>query len=394
MSGCRRIALRLFILCYLFNYVSMPEARAQVQALIDTAQAERLGPNAQDLLQDCRRLGPLSDGKVQLLAPAGALVRLSGNTRRIADRKTQLLAQAQGEVQVFDVPNPPVLPSASKEKTLSEADSLTKARSFFRANVLIQRLRKAYPNDAAVALAAARLFSEMGLVSDAETEYSKALQFNSSSAEALCALSEISLQKLAPRKALEFARRACGVEPTSARSRVALVNALVACDMLKEADSESGQLLHDYPNNAAVHYAVYKLNFTRGQLGTAQSQLQAALKLFPNNFAWRLDLADVCQQQGDREGARRALRQALGIDPYSVEAKTKMAIVLEFYFHDYDGAIEQYDSVLDLDSQSVTALAGVNRCRTKKNDIAAAIKFQLWNVVFNAMHFFDRRPSE
>ena len=74
-------------------------------------------------------------------------------------------------------------------------------------------------------------------------------------------------------------------------------------------------------------------------------------------------------------------KKLLSVDPYSIEALYKLAVLLEFYRHDYDAAITIYQRLIQIDPDYVAALTGLDRCKAKKNDIAGQLKLGLWRTL-------------
>lgn len=282
-----------------------------------------------------------------------------------------------------------VFVNSEKLGTLSQIQKLTEAHSFLKAKPLIEKLKRSYPYDPQVLLAAARLDRQMGLFARALAEYKQLSAQAPDMTEALVALSEMYLEYLDARQALTLARKATVAAPHDKSARLALCSALVATGNLKEAEGEVLKLLQSQPYDPDVHYVVYKLRKERGNLKQARRHLESALALKPSQIRWLMDLSELCKLQGDFTQSRRCLDQVLSIDSASVEAMEKLAIILEFYCHDYDAAMKEYRDILAIDRDSVTAQAGIDRCRTERNDVAGMLKFQirqsaskLWWAIF------------
>lgn len=266
--------------------------------------------------------------------------------------------------------------------------------SYFKASAQLDQLRAKYPDNIDVILASARLYRDMGLPARAAAEYQKVLRTNPNSTESYVALSNIYRQQLDIPRAIAFARRAFASNPHATEARVALVSALVEGGMLKESEQELNQLLKTDAKNAQVQYVSYKLAMRRGQTVSAQQHLESAVALAYSRPDWLVELSELNRMEGDYAAARRNLEESLTSDQFSLDALNKLAIVDEFYFHEYDHAMEQYRNILAIDPDSVTALAGLDRCKVKKNDIAGVLKFQLQNVVSNAVSFFSKPRSD
>jgi tetratricopeptide (TPR) repeat protein len=279
---------------------------------------------------------------------------------------------------------------SSRDSILKEIDSLTANHSYFKATALLDKLHQRSGNDIDVVLASARLYRDMGLLARSEAEYKRALAINPSSTESLVALSDMCLQALDTRRALSYARQAYSTNPHATDAQVALTTALIARGNLMEADQELSKLLSSNPNNAQIQHVAYTLALKREQLPKAQRRLEEAIRLAPLRPDWLIDLSELYKAQGEYGNCRHALEKALSIDSYSLEALNKLAQVDEFYLHDYDKAIEEYKNILSIDSDSVTALAGLDRCKVKKNDLAGVLRFQLQNLSSATYSFFTK----
>ncbi|MGH9552982.1 MAG: tetratricopeptide repeat protein, partial [Terriglobales bacterium] len=254
----------------------------------------------------------------------------------------------------------------------------------------LDKLKSQYKSDPDVDLAAGRLYREMGLYDRAEAEYREALRLKYFSIEANVAMCELSLQKLDNPTALTYARRACNLDPHSSKAGIALASALIASGRLREAEQQVNKLLATDPHSAQVQYVGYKLAIERGEITTAQKRLEAAVRLGGDPAEWLVDLSEVYKTLGDYAAAKRCLVRALSKEPYSLDALSKLATLEEFYLRDYNKAIEQYRNILAIDGDSVTALAGLDRCKVKKNDIAGMLKFELQNFVDSTVSYWSK----
>ena len=277
-----------------------------------------------------------------------------------------------------------VVPNNSQDRIagLKKLQEMTGRHEYFMAAAELAELQRRYPSDLDITLAAAKLHQEMGFSAQAEDEYLKVLQARPNLPEACVALSTIYLQKLEVRKALDYARQAFTSSP-STKTRLTLVSALLAAGKVDEANSELQKLLRNDGQNAQVQYMAYELSLSLNRNKDALRYLEAAINIAPSSAEWLVELSDLYKESGEYHYARNALERVLSIDPASIDALNKLAVIYEFYLHDYDKAIMQYRKILAHDPDSVTALAGLDRCRIKKNDIAGAIKVQLRAMLSN-----------
>lgn len=195
---------------------------------------------------------------------------------------------------------------------LKEIDALTNNHSYFKAGALLDKLHQKVGDDIEVTLAAARLYRDMGLLARAESEYEHALRLNPSCTEACVALSDIYMEGLNTRRALEYARRAFNTNPHATSAQVALSSALIASGLLREAEQELNKLLKTSPGNAQVQYVAYKMALERGELPTAQNRLEEAVRLAPARPEWLIDLSELYKAQGEYASARHTLEKAPG----------------------------------------------------------------------------------
>jgi tetratricopeptide (TPR) repeat protein len=260
---------------------------------------------------------------------------------------------------------------------VQKLNTLISTHTFEEASDLLDKLLAADPDNFNVRLAGARLYREMGMLARSRAEYKQLAIGFPTRVEPLIALSQMSLLYLDPRNALSNARQAVKLAPANADARIALVSALVAGGYLKEADEQLNALMSSDANDPEVHYVAYKLLTERGLNEKARHELENAIRLDPTNGQWLLDLSELCKLQHDYPEAKACLQRAINFDPNSLEKINKMAILQEYCLHDYDGALAQYQRILQVDPDNISALAGVDRCKAKENDVAALLKDQI-----------------
>jgi len=303
-----------------------------------------------------------------------------------------LLAQSCGAAPA--APAKPANDAASRTAELKRIDSLSASGSYFKAAALLQQVRAKYGDAIDVTLASARVCRDMGLLARAAGEYQKVLRINPNSTEACVALSEIYRRQLDIPNAIKFARRAYETNPKAIEPHVALVSSLADGGLLQESELQLNILLKSDPKNAQVQYVAYKLAMKRGLIQVAQQHLEEAIALALGRPDWLVELSELNKTQGDYASAKKNLEESLSADAFSIDALNKLAIIYEFYFHDYHHAMDEYNAILSIDPDSVTAQAGIDRCKVKKNDIAGALKFQLQNAVSNTLGFFSKTRAD
>ncbi|MBS1952805.1 MAG: tetratricopeptide repeat protein [Cyanobacteria bacterium SZAS-4] len=281
--------------------------------------------------------------------------------------------------------NPAFALAESEDAGIKQLVALTKAQSYVKATNLFDRLIEADPNNPQLRLAGARLYRRMGMFARAMSEYKLLMKSDPNMVEPVVALSQMYMEYLNLPQSLTLARHAVSLKPNDKEARIALCTVLIASDYLKEAEEELSKLQKQSGSDADVNYVAYKLYLKHGQLGKARQQLEAAMKLDPSNGPWLLDLSELCETQGDYATANQCLQRALYADPLSVDKLSRMATLQEYFLQNYDQAVEQYKRILAIDPDSVTALAGLDRCKARKNDLAGILKIQVRTL---AAHLF------
>ncbi len=267
-----------------------------------------------------------------------------------------------------------------KRAVLKQLDILTSEAAYSKAKELVRMLVEKYPSDADVALAAAHFYRKANSPQLASAQYQKLVALKPGLSEPYIALSQISLGNLEVTEAINYAKKAIAIEPNKKEAEIALVNALIDADQLKEADQELSRLL-DAPessSDATINYLAAKLNREKGQLAFAMRFLDKAIALKPDETDWLFDKANLCESLGDFAQTKAVLNKLVSTDPHSIDGLNKLGQVLEFYFHDFDGAIDKYQKILAINPDFVEAETGIDRCAAKKNDLAGQIKRQIW----------------
>ena len=257
---------------------------------------------------------------------------------------------------------------------LSAVNKLIAQRSFNKAQIMINRLLSIKPDDFSVLLAQGRLLESMGLVARSRAAYEKLQQAYPQAPEPLIALSEIAFESLNARLAFELASKAVAIAPNSLAAHLSLASALIATSQYPQGEILLHELNKQHPNNSEIQYMLYRMALKRNHYKEARDCLEQSIRFDNTDYRRKLELAEVDKNLRDYASARQNLEQFLLVEPSSTEALTKLAVLWEFNFHNYAKAVDMYQSVLNVDPDSVTALAGIDRCRLKSNDLAGLMK--------------------
>lgn len=307
-------------------------------------------------------------------------------------------------LMVFILPSVAATPAEKTSKTvqagaaalsseLKAVDELTQAHSFYKARKVLEPLLEAHPKNPQVHKSAGRLFAKMGLLPRAIDEYNKVLALEPGNVSAYIELSRAYMAREDANHAMIYAREALKRNPSSAEARLLLVRILMAKSLLLEAEQELQRLLHGDPNDAQVHFMAANIYRERGQGSLALEHIDKAIQLNPHKHDWLIEKSDICILLGRNDDARNSLERLLQYEPESVEGLNKLARVKENSFRDYDGAMICYKKVLETDPDSVTALAGIERLKAKKNDLAGLWKHQLRTNLSRLFSGFSTKPK-
>jgi tetratricopeptide (TPR) repeat protein len=258
--------------------------------------------------------------------------------------------------------------------TVSLAENLPPGSAVADKNAVWQKRIAQNPKQASVHLEYGKFLMNAGLIDRAISEFERAAQLDPNDSEPLIALAEIYSQNLDHDKAAVYAERALKIQPSSSSARIVLLTSLIQRDRIDQAERELNRLLTTNSRNPRVLQLAYMVKTRIGDFNEASKYLQEAVRLQPGKTDWVLELCRLLESNGQSDAAFSQLQTLLARNPNSLEARLRLARNLEFYRHDYDQAIIEYGRVLEIDGKSPVALAGVERCKAKKNNIALRLK--------------------
>ncbi len=257
---------------------------------------------------------------------------------------------------------------------LKSVDLLISEGSLLPARSAVEVLLERYPDDAAVSLSAARLYTKMGLSAFAIMQYEKVRRLKPLMLEPLVALSRLHLENLSTELAVRLAREAVIMEPASRDARMALISALLASQSVRQARIQAEALRHMYPEDAEVDHALSEVARAYGENARSLELMQNAVNAKPDETLWQMELADLYLANQKYERARELLKNILARDPQSLRALDRLAHLNEFYLHDYMAARRCYAQIKNALPDSSSAQAGMDRCLAKQGDLALNLR--------------------
>ena len=160
-------------------------------------------------------------------------------------------------------------------------------------------------------------------------------------------------------RATDYFQQAAEKDPNSARAYAGLANsyALVSGyagvppkDLLKKADDAARRAVELDGNLAEAHVArAVVAQDCDWDWATAESEYQRAIELNPNYATAHHWYGEYLGLMGRFDESRAEFERARELDPLSLIIQADTAVGL-YYARDYDGAIRQFQAVLDLDS--------------------------------------------
>ncbi len=249
---------------------------------------------------------------------------------------------------------------------------------FNQARELIVKNTTSGRTDARFRLINAELLRLTGRTDDAINEYQTAAVLAPTDPSPLIALAELHRQNLQLDKSLACARQALELKEQSTAARVVYASVLLQSDQTAEGERQIKKLLEAEPENPEVQLLVYQLGRKKGDFQSARRALEFVVaKSAKGDPHWLVELADLHEAEGDYGGARDKLEALVAAAPGYLEARNRLARLLEFRFHDFGSATSCYTDLLKADPQSSDAAGGIDRCRRKQRDIAYRMKSTL-----------------
>lgn len=261
---------------------------------------------------------------------------------------------------------------------LAAAKRLINEHRYKQADALLTTLIKATPDDATLRMCRGDLLRETGQIDEAAKEYADAAEIAPSDPNPLIALAEVSLKQLELDMSLSYAQQAVASDPSSLPARITLVNVLLQCEQTGEAERQLKYFPAFSKGKPEVELLWYRLSLKKGDYNSARDHLHNAIEATKDpGVQLRLEQSDLLQTMGDFVSARQELEKIIRDFPDSLPARLRLARLLETEFHDYAGALQSFNEALRLDPLSATAIAGRDRCQSKRKNIALQLKLTL-----------------
>lgn len=276
----------------------------------------------------------------------------------------------------------PAWPASAESLDRNAIDSvrrLVDEHHYKQAEALLADLSIRFPGNMELSMLRGKLLKQTGRVSEASSVFADAAQLDPQSPFPLIELAQLSLKQLDFDTSLSYAQQAVARDPSCLSARITLIDVLLACEQTAEAERQLKCLPEQFKDKAELELLAYRLSQKKGDLFGASNHLHRAIAVSKNHLEPRLKLeeCDLLESMSDYQGCRRVLEEIIAANPDTLESRLRLARLLETHYHDFAGAFLQYEEALRLDPLSAPALAGRERCRVKRRNLALAIKVAL-----------------
>jgi tetratricopeptide (TPR) repeat protein len=129
----------------------------------------------------------------------------------------------------------------------------------------------------------------------------------------------------------------------------------------------------DSPLHNEKQWEQARKDLAQGKAGDAKAAFEDLLKRYPNEADLHLFMGMSLLRLRDPQGAIRAIKKAIDIDPNHVEARTLLGYVELEVRGDADAAIREYRKVIELKASSAEAHSNLAVALKKRGDFDQAI---------------------
>ncbi len=166
---------------------------------------------------------------------------------------------------------------------------------------------------------------EAGQYDMAKIDYLTVLRSDAGNGTAIARLGQIWFDEGAPVRAVPFLLRTRDTAPQDGENRLRLVRAYLALGQTAEAKKEALAVLQGYPDCGEALILLTQAARSAGDVQTAERALRSFPKKETSDYC--VAGANLALQGNDVAGARKALDQALVVEPKSVAAHMALAVL-------------------------------------------------------------------
>ena len=185
--------------------------------------------------------------------------------------------------------------------------------------------RELEPTNAAVHFLFGIVCVELNLGAEAHDSLAKAVALAPDNPDINYAMGAVSLHRHDPSEALPYFEAYLRLRPGDPRGRFALGAAKYQSDRLEDARVDLTVAANDPLTAPGAHYYLARIARQRQDLETAQREIDAALRANPSHADGWAERGLIAMRQGDYGVAETALQKALSLEPDNYEATLHLA---------------------------------------------------------------------
>lgn len=166
---------------------------------------------------------------------------------------------------------------------------------------------------------------ELNLGAEAHASLAKAVALAPDDPDVNYAMGAVSLHRHEPSEAIPYFETYRRLRPGDPRGRFALGAAKYYSQQLDDARDDLAAAASDPQTAAGAHYYLARIARQQQDLDTARREIDAALQANPSHADGWAERGLIATRRGDYAGAESALQQALALDPDNYEATLHLA---------------------------------------------------------------------
>lgn len=182
---------------------------------------------------------------------------------------------------------------------------------------------------------------------DAAIDLMNAIKIDPGYTDAHKLLAEVFINLEQPTNAYKEFTRTLELAPDDYRTRLELVNLLIAWRDMKDAQQQMDVLVKQRPNDPGVHMTMSSLQANQGKISDAISEVQKTIALAPNQWETYLALAILQVNSGQPNEAEANFKRVVELNPSNPQARVLLG---NFYWAQrrFGDAEEQYRQTIAL----------------------------------------------
>ena len=221
---------------------------------------------------------------------------------------------------------------------------------------------------------AGQQYFEKGKYPEAAIDFVNAIQIDPSYAEAHHQLAETYLKLQKPQGAYQELARTIDLQPENYRARLELANLLILGREFRLAKEQTDVLLQQHPDDPVVHSTVSSLLAGQGDLSGAMKEIQKALVLAPDSWAFYLELAVLQLNSNQPDAAEASFKKVIQLNPAATQAYQLLGTYYQARGR-FTEAEQQFHTAIDKDPRNPEARAALAHLYLAEGKNAEAEEF-------------------